>query len=184
MCVCVCMCSDLLFHQHAAFVSLLLVCLVDFVPLCLVKTPQSDTQSGTCNYRHKLHPENSRISYNYKYPMQVTVQLWAFQQRWMPHLSSSCTSSSLCCSSNLFKASSKLTRTSSFSFCRCLQHIDDVAERKRKEQEGMWVCTSVLKTFQGLSKVPGLLIGNQCFLKKFLINHYLIKNVGYMTSII
>lgn len=67
--MCVFVCSDLLFHQHAAFVSLLLVCLVDFVPLCLVKTPQSDTQIGTYNYRHKLHPENIRMSYCCKYPM-------------------------------------------------------------------------------------------------------------------
>lgn len=42
-------CPDLLLHQHAVFVSLLLVRLVDFVPLRLVKTPQSDTHRG----RHK-----------------------------------------------------------------------------------------------------------------------------------
>lgn len=43
--MCVYVCSDLLLHQHAAFVRLLLVYLVDFVPLSLVETLQSDTEN-------------------------------------------------------------------------------------------------------------------------------------------
>lgn len=38
------MSSDLLLHQYVTFVCLLLVHFVDFVPLCLVETLQSDTQ--------------------------------------------------------------------------------------------------------------------------------------------
>lgn len=47
---------------------------------------------------------------------------------WIPHLSSSCTSSSLCRSFSVMRASSELAHTSSFSFSRSVQLCLDEAE--------------------------------------------------------
>lgn len=112
MCI---LCSDLLLHQRAAFVCLLLVDLVDLVPLSLVETLQPGAEST----RH-MSPGRRAPS---------GAELPAFRG---PYLFSSCTSSSSCCPCRDFTAASKLTHISSFSLCSRLQHCVDVTEGRRE----------------------------------------------------
>lgn len=117
-CIHVCSCSHLLPHHHAAFVCLLLVYLVDFVPLALVETLQSDTEKqATFEPGDTVKP-------------RVVAELLV--PRGGQYLFSSCTSSSSCCPFRVVMASSNLLHISSFSFCSRLQHCVDRTGRRRR----------------------------------------------------